>query len=1047
MTKNNTSRRSKSKSDKKQRKIVSTVFKFLLVTILMVGFIAVGATAGLVIAIAKDSPEIDPSRIISSLSESSKILDSNGNLIERIHTEEYRTVVPLDRIPVHVRNAFIAIEDERFRSHKGVDLKRIGGALYADIKAGAPIQGASTITQQLVKNMYLLEEVDRDNLINDISRKIKEAYLAVQIERELTKDQILEAYINKIPLGQGAYGVQAAAKTYFSKDVSELTIAEAAMIAGITKNPSKYSLFRTISPNNVDESKHDVISEISIDGTRWVIIYNNSESVINRKNTVLSKMRELNYITEAEYLEAREVDIKSVLNPQKKEEENITSYFGDYVREQVLDALENELGYSKEKAQSLLFTGGLNIYSTIDTDLQRRIEGVFNNFDQILQPINGNISPRLIDETSIKNGNIVDKYETIIFYKKENILDENSNLKIGKGAYSFSDDGKLIITSRKINSRNKDIIDYYTINENKVLVTYKLGNLNLTNNDYIVGDKRELIINANFLNANKDFYTIDENNNLIINSGYFTHYTKGIIQPQAAVVITDYKTGELKALIGGRDVKDRRVLNRATNSQRQPGSSIKPISVYLPALDSGMFTAASIIDDIMHFDEKSGTRWPKNWYENSIYYNYAYRGLTTLRKSVEQSVNVNAVKVLEQIGIGTSLEYLDKMGLSDDIVTKDENKRYNDEIPAALALGGLTKGITPLNLTAAYGTIANQGIYVEPIAFTKIVDSEGTILYENKPTKHRVVDPQVAYLMTDILESTVSSGLGRRAMFDGAKNTSIPAAGKTGTTQNKGDAWFVGFTPYYASGVWIGNDTYQIKLSSGSSIAAEFWSAIMEEAHKGLDPKGFDVPDGFVEREICTVCGKLATDLCKRDPRGSKVRKEIFIRGTQPTEFCDVHVELEIDTSTGKLANEYCPPELVEKKVFIKRDLPYDPEDPVLQEMQLQLLQQLKQELEREVNKIITIPEDYLYRAPTEVCDEHVEEVNDEDEGFTDWLGDWIFGNNNNENQEDENMQDETNSQQDNENQENSGNQEDSEVEVIDSIDENANTENESNNE
>ncbi|WP_202711099.1 penicillin-binding protein 1A [Sporosalibacterium faouarense] len=1053
MAKNNnneTPRRSK-KSDKKNKRIGVRIFKFVLITILMVGFITAGSVAGLVIAIAKDAPDIDSSSIITNLNESSVILDENGNLIERIHTEEFRQIVSLDKIPKHVQDAFVAIEDERFETHKGVDIKRIAGALYADIKAGAPVQGASTITQQLVKNVYLLDEVDRQNLMNDVARKIKEAYLSIQIERELTKDQILEAYLNRISLGQGAYGIQAASKTYFSKDVSELSIAEAAMIAGITKNPSRYPLFWTVRPENVDENDDTVLGDIVIDGQNYVMVYNDTEELLNRKNTVLAKMRELNYITDEEYEDAKNVNIKDVLKPTKKEQKNISSYFGDYVREEVLDTLVNELGYSRERASDLLLYGGLEIYSTIDADLQSRVEGVFNNFDQVLSKYDNNSEPRLVDPDSFRNGNIVDENGRIVYYKKASLLSSDGSLIIDNGSYKVNEDGTLFINNNKLNiySGTVDVVDYYSINANKNLVTTELGSLTLKPEDYTKdnGVKGDITIKAQFLKDHEDFYRVDENGNLLISSKYFADYFKSVLQPQSAVVIMDQYTGKIKALMGGRDVEGRRVYNRAIDAHRQPGSAIKPLGVYLPALDSGNYTAASIIDDIIHYDA-SGNRWPKNWYEGYRSYTYAYRGLTTLRESVEQSVNVNAVKVLEDIGIGTSMSYLNKMGLGDSLVTRDENRVANDEQLASLALGGLTRGFTPLEMTAAYSTISNQGIYTEPIAFTKIVDSEGNPIYENKPVKHRVVSPQVAYLMSDILESTVSDGLAGSAMIDEAlfgtrTNKQIPVAGKTGTTQNKVDAWFVGYSPYYTTSVWIGNDSNYLTLPEGSSMATTLWSNIMAEAHRGYEPKSFEMPEGFVTKKICIESGKLATDLCYQDPRGSRVKTEIFIKGTEPTEYCDLHVEVDIDTSTGKLATEFCPPELVEKRVLIQRTLPYDPWDP-------ELMKFIENDLKKAENrnsrgKIFLRPKDYQFNAPIEYCPDHTEEEK-EDPGS---IWDWIFGDDkddedqdNNDNNNGNDNENNSNNTEDNNNQQN---QEDG-VNIIDSNDESQNGNNNNSN-
>jgi penicillin-binding protein 1A len=963
----------------------------VLVIFILTFFIVAGATAGMVLAIIKTAPDIDPTKITESLNENSVILDANGNVIEKVHSEEYREVVSLDKIPDHLENAFIAIEDQRFETHIGIDPKRIIGALIADIKAGSMEQGGSTITQQLVKNLYLTKEKKLD-------RKIKEAYLAIQLEKVLTKDQILEAYLNTIDLGQGAWGVQAAAQTYFSKDVSELTIAESAILAAIPKATSRYTPFNRIPEAKAESiNKEDIITYSNVGGIRYAIVFN--ERALERQRLVLKMMREQGFITEEEYNKALKEDIRAAIKPGAKKLKDISSYFADYVKEEVIDALVGTGNYTEEEAKKLLYTGGLKIYSTIDITMQKKLERIYENFGATLVKNINNQSTPILEEwrkfyrTSNgsvgnldKHNNIVDDYGNVIYYNKSNIFDENYNLVIENGTYSLLENGDLLINNRKFNIYPKtiDIVDYYTINDKKNLVTYEVGSLDLQGK-YSTKDvkysKGKIIISKDFLSKNKDFYTKDQNNNLLINPKYFPFDTKGIVQPQSAAVIIDYRTGEIKALVGGRNIEGSRTFNRATQAKRQPGSSIKPLAVYLPALDNG-FTAATVYDDIPNYDS-NGNRWPKNWYDHR---EYKYWGLTTIREAVEYSINVIAVKVLEDIGIDTSMEYLTRLGIidpenpeKDSFVTRSENYRYNDETLASLALGGMTKGLTPLEMAAAYGSIANNGIYVEPISFTKIEDDEGNIIYERKPIRNSVVTPQVAYLMTDILRSTVSSGLGSRAIIDNAHNTKIPVAGKTGTTQNKGDIWFVGYTPYYVASVWIGNDNPKIKLSTGSSKAAEFWSAIMKEAHEGLEPKDFAMPEGFVRVNICTESGKRATEICKFDQRGSTVRTELFLKGTEPTEYCDIHVEAVVDSTTGKLATDYCPPELIEKRVFITRDPVYNPEEHGG-----------------------LIPSDYPYTLPTEYCDEHTQPQQEQNE-LIDWISNWLNNNGESENNENDN--------------------------------------------
>ncbi len=965
MTQENSSKDNRKKrNNKKKRKL--SVFRLIIVFILVAGFITAGIVGGYVLAVIKTAPKIDPTIIDDYLHQSSYILDEKGNVIEKLLTVQNRTSVTLDKIPKNLQEAFIAIEDERFEHHIGVDIRGIMGALLDNIKAGGTVRGASTITQQLARNLYLTNE-------KKLERKIKEAYLAIQIEKQLTKDQILEAYLNTSYLGQGAYGVQEAAQTYFSKDVGELTLAECALIAGLTKDPNNLPPYKLYLPDDVD-GDDDVIGQVDILGTRYTAIFN--PEPINRQRTILSQMLKLGYINQSEYEEARNEDIRSAIKPGKRELMGITSYFADYVKTQVLNDLIVKAGYTKEEAENELYKGGLKIYSTMDLEMQQKVEKAYDNFGEIL--VGGNLDkikgPILVDWSVDKNQNIIGEDKKIVLYRESNLIDEDGNLIIDAGTYNITDDGNLIIKNKKLNIYPKtiDIEDYYTIDEKKNLVKHVVGSLALTVDDYDVNDKKELVIKNSYLSNHKDFYKVNENGTLLVDPKYFQNNDKnGVVQPQSATVVMDYNTGEIKALVGGRDVEGSRLFNRAL-SQRQPGSVIKPIAVYLPALDNG-FTAATSIDDVPHYDH-NGNLWPRNWYTG-------YRGMMTLRESVEQSVNVNSVKMLSSIGIDVSKEYLTKLGIikeegKDSFVTRQDNKSTNDENLSALGLGGMTKGLTPLEVTSAYGTIANGGLAIEPIAYTKVLDRYDNVILENKPQKTKVASPEASYIMSDILRTTVSNGIAGKARL--RNNIQIPVAGKTGTTQDQGDVWFAGYTPYYVAGVWIGNDSPQIKMSKGSAIAADFWSYIMTDIHEGYEAKSFAKAENIVTKQICKISGKLATELCARDPRGSTVRTELFVKGTEPTEECDVHVEVAIDTSTGKLASKYCPPELIENKVFIKRDPAYNPE---------------------EHNGLV--PNDYQYTVPTEECDTHAESPADDDDWFN-WFDYWFNNGNNNGNNSNE---------------------------------------------
>ncbi|HZK00172.1 MAG TPA: penicillin-binding transpeptidase domain-containing protein, partial [Tissierellaceae bacterium] len=535
---------------------------------------------------------------------------------------------------------------------------------------------------------------------------------------------------------------------------------------------------------------------------------------------------------------------------------------------------------------------------------------------------------------------------------------EDYDLILSPGEFELSN-GNLVIDTNKLNifQTHFDIADFYTIDDKKNLVAHSVGSIVIPEDEYSVAEKK-ITINKSYLDSNPEFF-MQKDGNLLISSKYFFVQKEGIVQPQSATVIMDYRTGQIKAVIGGRDVDGTRIYNRATGAARQPGSAIKPISVYWPALNNGL-TAASSIDDIPFYDG-NGKMWPQNWYRS-------YRGLHTLRRSVEQSVNVNSVKTLQKIGIPASVAHLEKIGIinkehpeRDNFISSMEDRATNDENLSALGLGGMTRGLSPLEMTAAFGAIANDGVYIKPISFTKVLDGDGNMILDNTPKETIVSSPQIAYIMGDILRTTVANGIAGRA-----KLSNMAVAGKTGTTQNRADIWFVGYTPYYVSGTWIGNDSPRITLSKSSSTVASLWQYINTKVHEGLESKtSFPRPEGIVSASICTQSGLLPTKLCSNDPRGV-VKSEIFASGTVPTEYCEMHVAAKIDVTNGKLATEFCPDESVANRVFIKREPPYIPSDN---------------------NGIV--PSDYSYHMPTQYCNEHTEFTVPETP-VLDWLNDWF---------------------------------------------------------
>lgn len=923
-TRRNRNNKSQTTKKKKKNKILLFLQIFFLLFV-VIGFAGLGVTVGLVKATIKDLPAVDPSKIPMMLDENSVIYDSNGNLLEKLQSNGLRTIVKYDDIDEDLKNAFIATEDRTFFEHNGFNFKRLVGSVIEGIKNRSMPKGTSTITQQLARNVYLAEIKSQKT----VTRKIKEAYYAVQIEKVLTKEQIFEAYLNTINLGSGANGVQAAAQKYFSKDAKDLDLVESALIAGITQSPFHHSPFRTKRKEDVKDDDYILDDSDEL----YTIVFN--EECLNRYKDVLYFMKINGFITENQYEEARNVDLKTRLNPGKLKNTDISSFFTDLVESEVLDALIEEYNISKEEAQNMLYTQGLQIYSTLDLDIQTKLESIYANNDNF---------PKLSTHKD-KAGNILSKKYTVLLYKQENLINKDNYLVIPKNDFKYDDNGNLILLKykrldfipltedKKLVGIQVKIQDSYKANDKGETYIYKGGTVKIPAQTKSFDNSKNLVVTSEFLKSNPDFFKKDSAGNLLIAEENYSISNIGTIQPQSSTVIIDYRTGELKALIGGRNIKGQKQYNRAINP-RQPGSSIKPLSIYTPALDNG-WTAASIIDDVPHYDS-NGHRWPHNWYGKGNPKYEGYWGLTTFRKAVQWSMNVPPVIISEKIGVPTSIEYLKKMG----ITTLVESGARSDMNSAAMGLGGMTRGISPLEMTAAYGSIANKGIYIKPHSFTKVTDREGNSILENKPIKNYVVSPQTAFIMTDIIRSGVEvEGVARSADL---KN--MTAAGKTGTTSDNYDAWFVGYTPYYVAGVWIGNDL-QIDLGAGSKLSAQLWNKIMTKVHEGLPNKGFERPDGIVQKFIDTKSGKLATDLSKQ---AGAARNEYFVKGTEPTKYDDVHIEAVVCEDSGKLATEYCPDTSIGKKIFVKRPIPYDPEE-----------------------NGGFVPTDFNDELPTEYCDIH----------------------------------------------------------------------------
>ncbi len=872
-------------SGKKKKIIKIIICVFLAVAIIGIIYVA---------AVIITAPKIQTDNIYSMLSQSSVLYDDDENIIDTAYSEQNRTIVEIDQIPEHVQNAFIALEDKTFRTHSGFNIIRIFGAIKDSIFSGGQIGGTSTITQQLARNLYLGDEM----YTRSISRKIKEAYYAVILEKELSKDQILEAYLNTISFGCGN-GIQTASQAYFSKDVNQLTVAEAAALAAIPQQPSVYALVTIVSASEVTEDTPNLITKNGDYAYLW------NDKCKERMATCLMLMHEQGYITDEEYEEAKAVEIKDIINPNLDALDTVSNYFADYVISQVIADLQEEGGYSKEEATDLVYNGGLQIYTTLDSQAQSVIEKEFNDSSNY---------PKISGYSQDGNGNILDNNGNPVLYPYSSYIDSNGAFTLKSDEYKMNDDGSMTIyTGKRLNIYTTTVQD-----QTDYSVEFKYM--------YIIEDGVLYSINGGYVNIPQQYKSRDEDDNLVISADFFKDYpefftesdgkmstkqftlNQKVIQPQSAMTIIDNATGQIKAMMGGRNTTGRQLFNRAT-SPRQPGSSLKPISVYATALqksydlqaegktfnftDNGFdaqgdelwgtyLTTASIVDD--EPTTINGKVWPRNSYAG-------YHGLYTFRTALQQSVNVCAVKILSQVGTDYSADIVEKFG----ITTLVREGSTNDLNLSALGMGGMSQGASTLEMASAYTTFVNDGVHKSYSCYTKVTTRTGDILLEPTVKETKVLDAGVAWIMRDVLLSVVSQGIGSPAAISG-----ISVGGKTGTTDDRYDIWFCGFTPTYSAALWIGNDV-NMSLSTYSNTAARMWGRIVSQIDGARGGSYSSMPSNVTSAKIDTKSGLLATEASGKD-----VRTEYFTTGTQPTASDTVHQTVTICEDTGYLATPSC---------------------------------------------------------------------------------------------------------------------------------------------
>ncbi len=759
----------------------------------------------------------------------SQVFGDDGRLVGEFYLER-RSVVTVDKIPRKLIQAFVSAEDANFYGHKGIDYAGILRAVFKNIITLSKKEGASTITQQVAKSMFLTPE-------KSFSRKIKEAILAKRMEDQLSKDEILYIYLNQIYLGAGSYGVQTAAESYFDKDVDQLNLAEMAMLAGLPKAPNNYSPIK-----HLDRAKE-------------------------RQRYVLERMVKEGYVTEAEAEQARNTPL--VIRSRKKMNNEQSAYFLEYLRIQL------EARYGEEQ----LYRKGLKIYTTMNADMQRAAwEGVTNGL-------------KAVDKRQGFRGALKQLKEAEVDAFCRQIEDGIESPSLRQGA---TYKGVVTAVSPAQGSVTVRVGDRLGTLERKDMAW--AGKLELVNSFGAPGKTKEKflargsVIEVTVLNPDQDK-----------NGALFALDQEPLAQ--AALIALDPRTGAIKAMMGGYDFRKSQ-FNRAVQAKRNPGSAFKPI-IYAAALDKGLTPATLIDDSPVEYPGGAGKSWTPHNYDG------IYRGPVTMREALTNSINMVSIKILDAIGIPYTIEFAKKLGI---ISPLSEN--------LTLALGA--SSITPLELTNAYATFASGGYRLTPFSIIKVLDRQGRVLQETTPPKFPIftpltsaslqppvvapltilppvnavppgepgteptaqapllsvlqavpaISPETSFVITSLMQSVVQSGTGRRALAVGR-----PVAGKTGTTNDMKDAWFVGYIPQLVAGVWVGYDQEKSLGSAGSGghAAAPIWTEFMQKAVVGIPVEGFTVPKGVISLSIDPATGGIVPDWSPGSAR------EYFIKGTEPT--------------------------------------------------------------------------------------------------------------------------------------------------------------------
>ncbi|MBR1673619.1 MAG: transglycosylase domain-containing protein [Eubacterium sp.] len=789
-----------SRSQRYSRKLFINLFKLVLVAFVFIVVVCAGAGFGMMKGILDNSPDINKISI-KPKGFKSTIYNSNGTVNTSLSmANSNRIYVYYDEIPKCLIDAFVSIEDERFWEHNGIDIR---GILRVSVRmlSGKFDEGASTITQQLIKNHVFNTGMDETTFLQTVERKIQEQSLAVELEKKYSKKQILEYYLNTIYLGHGVNGVEAASQAYFDKKCSALTVSEAAVIAGITQNPYQF------------------------DPTEF------PEENAKRRKLVLKKMKELGYIDEAEYQKCLDDPVYERIKAVKKvKDDNATynSYYTDMIITELAKEFMEMYDMTEAEAYNELYTGGYSIYSVQDRNIQRICETVMS--DPEYYPDSTSVGLEYLLTLRGDDGVTLYNYDTndLLSYYKEETGDPTYN-----SIYSSKDTARAAA-------------DKFT----------------------------EAMIDKTGASFDSESFVLSP-------------------QPQSTMTVIDQHTGYVKAIFGGRGEKSGNLtFDRATMGMRQPGSTFKVLASFMPYLEEGGNLAFTQKDEPYKYIDGGDV---SNWYGG-------YRGDASIRDGIRDSMNIIAVKTLTLTTPEKCFEHVNKLGFT--TLVDEELWSSGDvvsDINQSLALGGLTYGVTNLEITAAYASIANGGVYIKPVYYSKVIDHDGNVVIDNtnpKDRSERVMKATTAWMLIDCMKDVVTSGTGTPAEL----NSGAVCAGKTGTTSSTYDLWFCGMTAYYTASVWYG---YDMNVRLGDQTYHKYmWRDVMdkicESENWDLDKDIMERPDGITTVTVCKLTGELPSEGC---PTHSDYCAEDSI----PTTRCKGHVTVKICEETHKIATDTCP--------------------------------------------------------------------------------------------------------------------------------------------